>query len=140
MFKFFRKARKKYLSVSNFKASKDWLSEIAYEFELVEEKVLVDLMLRGQRASPIYQHDVDGAMSTAEILVSQKICTCESSIKFLTQEISDLLEQLSKPLDLDDMDKKEDSFSNKVILFKNKFRRDRKHERKANDIAQKSGK
>ena len=135
---FFKKRWKKYLSVPNFKESRDWLSEIAYEFQLVEEKVLIDLMLRGQRASPICQKDVEGAISTAELLVSERIATCKSTINSLNQEISDLQQQLSKPLDLEYEKKEEASLSDKAILFWNKFKRDRKYGRKIDDNAQRS--
>jgi hypothetical protein len=134
----FKKRWKKYLSVPNFKESKDWLSEIAYEFQQIEEKVLIDLMLRGQRASPMCQKDVEGAISTAELLVSERIATCKSTINSLNQEISDLQQQLSKPLDLEYEKKEETSLSDKAILFWNKFMRDRKYGRKIDDNAQRS--
>ena len=135
---FFKKRWKKYLSVPNFKESKDWLSEIAYDFQQIEEKVLIDLMLRGQRASPMCQKDVEGAISTAELLVSERIATCKSTINSLNQEISDLQQQLSKPLDLEYEKKEEASLSDKAILFWKKFKRDRKYGRKIDDNAQRS--
>lgn len=69
-----------------------------------------ELVGNGNTASPIFQHDVDDAANKAEILVRDRLSEHKQTIVNLDQEISDLLEQLAAPLDIDRKQENESLF------------------------------
>jgi hypothetical protein len=68
------------------------------EFRHIESNFLNDIFLRGQRASPINQTDIDGVISTGEIIIAENIVQLTSKIGSLELEIEDIKKQLSEPI------------------------------------------
>ena len=73
-------------------------------------------LLNGNTASPIFQFDVDDAANQAKFLLDEKLLKHKQTIANLDQEISDLLEQLAAPLDIDRKQEKE-SLRDKMSSF-----------------------
>jgi len=120
MWIFNRKIRQSDISAPLFLSG--WLAILINEFRRAESKKLVEITLRGQRAIPIKQIDIDGAISTGETLVVQKVVELKSEILFLEQEINDLGAQLAEPLDIGQSVDQSPSIFTRVInfVFKNK--------------------
>ena len=93
-----------------FDKSHGEFSKILSEFVKAHKFKLFDLVLNGNTASPIFQSDVDDAANQASLLLDEKLLKHKQTIANLDQEISDLLEQLAAPLDIDRKQEKESLF------------------------------
>lgn len=64
-------------------------------------RVIYNLFLRGQSGQPIRQRDADTAEMTMRAMLKQRLAEKAARIKSLKQETEDLLDQLSKPFELE---------------------------------------
>jgi hypothetical protein len=93
-------------------------SKILSEFVNIFEAKISEIAVRGTIASPLSQFDVDNAEDKAKVLVSQRLSEIKQTIENQTHEISDLLEQLSAPLDIDRKIEKEPVIDKLVAFWK----------------------
>ena len=77
-----------------------YLTKIMKAYSQIDAQALYQIRVRGQRAWPMSQTDVDSAKATVSLLINQIVGEKRAKMKSLEREIDDLLSQLSETLDL----------------------------------------
>ena len=93
-------------------------SRIIRKFENENQHIFYNIILRGQNALPLKQYDVDIVANRMHVHVHQMVVESKASILSLNQEINDMIEQLSIPLD---SEKPEPTFIDKAFSTWNKI-------------------
>ena len=75
------------------------LTTIMEAYSQIDAQALREIRVRGQRAWPMSQIDVDNAKATVSLLINQSLGEKRARMKSVGREIDDLLRQLSETLD-----------------------------------------